>query len=196
MANKFVANKFVANKFGANKAFSLIEILIVLSVIAILYAGVTKFRSPEDTWTYVLGRLNELTSFAKQEAIIKRKVHKLVFISKENSLDSVSIWVKDSDKYMEVKTIYDTVYKLPEDIKISAVYIDKKEESLEKEVNVYISTDGLIQETVIHLTRHDLARHEKSGDDKKTFKVNPFIGSFEMFDGFRRFDKAGLDDEE
>ena len=67
-----------------------------------------------------------------------------------------------------------------------AVYLGKNELFAENknEAYCYITPNSLVQHVFIHLVRQT-----DGGEQKVTFKMEPFLGEFELYDGFIRPEK-------
>lgn len=168
-------------------AFTLLEILIVVVVIGIM-ATMTLPRlmksPPESEWKTVLDELNNLVSYGRQEAIANKKVYRLHFIANRTSGDTVQVEVekdnpeKPGDKiYSAISSYYfKPTYKVPQEITIQGVYIDKKNELEENKGNAYcyIVPDGLVQEVTVQMDRE--IKGQKSS---MKFIMIPFFGNFE-----------------
>ncbi|MCK4265057.1 type II secretion system protein [Candidatus Babeliales bacterium] len=175
----------------AHKAFTLIELIAVLLIIGILAASFSALKRPEDVWPNILSSFNDFIVFACQEAIVNRKIHRVVFTSSERAGAIISLFREEVDPesknkkiYEEIKSVYlDLPLKFPKTVRFNNIYIDGKvpDEELGRGVPLYITEDGLAQDLLIHLIR-------KRGEleDRATLKLKPFIGKFEFFEGFQK----------
>lgn len=177
---------------GKKKAFTLIEILIVMVIMAAMITIIPNwlFRKKADsTLSAVTQKLNNLLLIAKQEVLLSQKVCRLSFKSEKSFNDYVIIQKKEDeiqdakkDYYSPVYSEYlDTKYEFPKDIKMEAAYLDKTELFSENknEAYCYVMPNGLVQPIIIHVVRK-----VDNFEQKATLKVEPFIGEFELYNGF------------
>ncbi len=97
--------------------------------------------------------------------------------------------LKDSNKsfYSAFQSAYlETKYNLPQDIKMQAIYLGKNElfSNNKNEAYCYVVPNSLVQNVFIHLVKKN-----EGGWDKVTLKMEPFLGEFEMYDGFIKPEK-------
>lgn len=170
-------------------AFTLVEILIVMVIIGFLMTMATRFivREPKKTITYVLGTLNDLAYLSRQEAQVHSKVHRLVFGG-----DEVLIELEEEDEQDPTKKMFkfldmphvQTKCQLPSNMNLSAVFIDGVDmlEENRGRAFVYVTPDGMMQQAFVQL----LVRR-KDTEDRITFKCQPFLGIFELIEGWERW---------
>lgn len=172
-------------------AFTLFEILAVLFIIAM---ASTYFiprlvrRPPTVEWTIVVNELNNLVTFARQEAMAHRKNYRLTFHSAPQQTDSVRIEQEFDDvekpgrkKYQSVSSYYvKTIYELAPAVRLRAVYLAKQEMLSEQRgyAFCYIASSGMVQEVVVQLERKI-----DTVESFQTLKMNPFFGRFDNDDG-------------
>lgn len=174
------------------RAFTLIEMLIVMVIIGFMVTMIPSwlFRKRVDSsLPAVMREFNNLLLVARQQAITSQKVHRLFFKSEKNFNDYVVVQTMDKDPEKKGKEIarivaseyLETKYDLPQGIKMEAVYLGKEELFSENrnEAYCYVSPNSLVQGIFIHVIRKidDL-------EQKVTFKVEPFLGEFELYSGF------------
>lgn len=182
-------------------AFTLLEILIVMVVIGIIAtiaAPRLTRKDPSTKWENVLEEINNMVSYARQEAISRQKTYRLRFKINKSSADFVQIEEENTDPENPNKKIYPLIqahgfkpiYKLSNSEKVSikfeAIYHGKTEQLSENkgEAYCYIIPNGLVQEILIHAIRT-----EDNKTNKASFKMQPFFGKFEKFDGFLKPEK-------
>jgi len=186
----------------AKKAFTLIEIMVVLSIIVLMTTIISPrlFRlfkkKDQGNINTVLREFNNLVTIIRQEAVEKQKICRLSFkISKTvQDRDIITMQIMQKDKDNENKfnpeKIYSeylkTEYILPVNIKIEAVYNGKQNllEENKGEAFCYISKDGLVQDILIYI-----AKINEDLKDKYSFKVDPFLGEFIMTQGYLKPEK-------
>ncbi len=175
-------------------AFTLIEIMVVI----VLIGAVTAFflprmmqRSPTLDWTHILDEMNNLVSFARQEAIANQKEYRLVFMQKPKRTGAVVIEKEQPDPdnpgkrfFVSITSDYaPTIYKFPPEIYINGIF-DGKEEQLAMYKGrgyCYVIPDGLVQDVLIHLTRT-----YKGTKSAMSLRMKPFYGLFELVVGHVR----------
>jgi prepilin-type N-terminal cleavage/methylation domain-containing protein len=176
----------------ASNAFTFLEMLVVLFLIGIvttIFLPRLTRRAPKVEWANVLDDLNNLVFFARQEAIANQRVHRIVFKAGQNVPDSAYIEqeLDDPEKpghkiYQSVSSYYfSTVYRFADAIKIKAVFSGKQNMFDEQRGLAfgYIIPDGLVQDISVQLTRK--IEHIETGG---TYRISPFLGKFEFFDGY------------
>lgn len=182
-----------------SQAFSLIEILVVVAIMAII--ATTTFprmlKQGSDTkFPHVLGELNNLAFYARQEAILQRKVFRLSFQVNTQTPDVIVIESEEKDKEKPGKTIFkpyeglgfQAKYELPKEIKINAVYQQGKEQlelNKGKVAYCYIIPDGIMEDLLVRMTR----TFDKD-EEKASFKIRPFLGNFEFFESWIKPEKS------
>ncbi len=170
---------------NAHRAYTIIELLAVLIIAAVIAPIFIRFfKSRTDTWLNITSEFNDFIALAKQDALIARKVHKIIFSKNQYGRDSLILWREENDpdhegkkKYEEVRSLYLKLpHQLSESVKIQDIYVNGKKS---EDLSVYINTDGLVQDTLVHVVRK-----RKDVEDKGTFILNPFIGTFHFTAGF------------
>lgn len=173
-----------------SQAFSLIEILVVVAIMALIATTTLPrmLKQGSDTkWPHVLGEFNNLVFFARQEAILQRKVLRLTFQVNPIPPDAIYLESEEQDTEKPDKKVFklykgfgfETKYELPKEVRIVAVYQQGKEQ-LElnngKFAYCYVVPDGIMEDVLIRLTR----TFDKD-EEKASFKIRPFLGNFEFF---------------
>ena len=162
--------------------------VVIIGIIAGIAFPRLMRRAPNTEWSHVKEELNDLLSFAREQAITHKEIYRLTFDAKEAE-HKVLVETQKSDPQKPEKKIYAlatseyflATYTLPESIKITAVYKGKQEQ-FEANKNVaysYIIPDGLAEDILVHMKRLDTAEESKA-----SFKVQPFFGTFELHDGY------------
>ena len=175
-------------------AFTLMEIMIAMVVIGIIATmalpRLTR-KDPSSNWPTVIDEINNLVFYARQDAISNYKNYQLRFTSKAIKPDIIAIEEEKASAENPSKKVFmptqafgfSTSYSLPKTITIEAVYHDRTEEMENNKGNGYchIIPNGLVQKTIIHLSRI-----EKNITSKISLRMMPFFGKFEMLEGFVR----------
>lgn len=177
--------------FKSHRGFSLIEMMVIITIIGLVITAVAPRllrRPPSAEWPIVLDDINNLVYFARQEAISYQKIHRLRFklSGKEGTFVTVESAEDDPEKPGKKKfeTVssgyFSTKYKLSEFIHLDNIFHGKRDEFTENnfEAYCYVVPNGLVQDTVIRLTRN-----YESHESKVSFRMKPFLGKFEMLDG-------------
>ncbi|MBD3273614.1 prepilin-type N-terminal cleavage/methylation domain-containing protein [Candidatus Dependentiae bacterium] len=177
---------------GKRSAFTLIEILIVMVIIGFMVTIIPSWifkKKVDATLPAVMSEFNNLLLIARQQAVLNQKTCRLFFKSEKNLRDYVVVQIMEQDPENSEKKVFkvasseylDTKYDLPKGIKLEAVYLDGNELFSENkgEAYCYITPNSLVQDIMVHIIRRldDL-------DQKATFKIEPFIGEFELYNGF------------
>ena len=173
------------------QAFSLLEIMLVVAIIGLMATTIIprlSRRPPSSEWPLVLDNMNNLVFFARQEAISHQKKYRLRFKQVGKKELFVMVEEEKPDPENVSKKIFDqtdssyfsTKVKLSEFIRIENVFHGKHDEFNENnsEAFCYVVPNGLVQDTVIRLTRHYDGK-----EDKVSFRMKPFLGKFELLQG-------------
>lgn len=179
----------------AGAAFTMMEMMVVIFLIGIISAIViprVAYRAPKSEWPNILDEVNNLVFFARQEAAANQKNYRLNFKSQSTGQDSVWVEEENDDPEKPMHKIYSAVsssyftpkYLFHESVKIKAVYLGKEEQLTEQrgQAFCYVIPDGLVQEVVMHLVR----KVDDAEEVRATFKMMPFLGKFEHYEGFLR----------
>ena len=166
--------------------FTLIEVLVTMVIVGIMVAMAPRVfrREPKKNIYYVKSHLDRLVDLARQDAIVKGTVHRIVFTFK-----NVTLQKEDFDKerphlrtFNPYKSVYlNTSYDFPSFVELRAVFLGRKE-MLEEgggSAFVYVETDGMVQPAFVQLSLN------KNGvENRYTFKLQPFLGKFEIIEGW------------
>jgi prepilin-type N-terminal cleavage/methylation domain-containing protein len=169
-------------------AFTLLEILIVVGAIGVLATmGVPRLlkRKPQEDWAHVVDEFNNIVAIARQEAILTHQPHRVSFVGRGKQ--RVFVEASSLDPEHPGKTqfkplenpAYESEYALPEAVAMVGLYKNRVEQFAEnKGVGAcFIVPDGLVEECSVWLQRGAV------GEEKKTFKMMPFFGTFGMSSG-------------
>jgi hypothetical protein len=180
-----------------NSAFTILEILVVLAMVVFLATMVSPWlfkKKPAQDWPTILDRFNSFLFFARQEAISTNKVFRVVFKMNKKEPDSILVQEESQDPENPDKIIYQqtqseyfkTQDNLPEEIRMVAFYKGKVEQFAENKGNGYchVIPNGLVEEVMIYLIRKVDDKEEKA-----TFKISPFVGKFDFYEGFLKPEK-------
>ena len=166
--------------------------MIVLAVIGIaisVFSPMLKKRPVEREWDVVLDALNDLVTVARQEALMTRSVHRLVWRAKGEQ-HAVVVEKEEPDperptqmRYVPAQALLPTKYTFPEGIFIKALYLGKQEllESSQNEAGCYVTPEGIVQPIMTHLIRKDIFNEDEDG---VSLVIQPFLGKFVLSDGF------------
>lgn len=178
---------------GLRAAFTFIEIMIVMALIGVMATFVLpRFtqRTPQAEWPTIIDDLNNLVTFARNEAICTHKIYRLTFTHKPGHPCTVVVEEENNDKEHPHKKVYSTVtsyyfnptYTFHESVILNAFYNGKEKTLVQDEkgsAHCYIIPDGLTQDITLHLS-------DKNQPDEKgvTLRLEPFAGLFDVQDGF------------
>jgi Tfp pilus assembly protein FimT len=164
-------------------------VVVIIGIIATIALPRLRNKTPGSDLTTVLDEFNNLVYYARQEAISNQKSYRLHFHTSKTGQDTVQVEVEGNDMEKPEKKIWSPVrsayfnplYKLPETVTMQGVYLGKVEQLEENQQHAYcyIIAEGLVQEIMIHI----LKTVEKK-QTQVTFQVSPFLGKFELIQGF------------
>jgi prepilin-type N-terminal cleavage/methylation domain-containing protein len=175
-----------------SKAFTFLELLVVMVIVGFMITIIPSWltrKKADENFTVVLREFNNFLLFARQESVTMQEPCRLLFKKEKSGNDFVVLQKlqkksEDSDEIVPVvlnSDYFNTKYILPSRIKMEAFYSGKKEMFYENknEGYCYIMPNTLIENVIIHMTRKT-----EGGFEKVTFKTEPFVGEFNMFNGF------------
>jgi len=178
----------------SRSAFTMIEIMVVIFLVGILATIVfprAMRKEPQADWKTILEDMNNLVFFARQEAIANQRMYRLAFHSVTTGPDFVIVEEERQDPekpkqkiYVPATSYYFTPrYVFHPAIKIKAFFRGKKDVLEDQKGRGYchVISDGLVEDALIHMTRK--IDNEETGG---TFKMMPFFGKFEFFDGYQK----------
>ena len=162
-------------------AFTLIEILIVVAVIALAATALPRLAlfEPKTTWQAVEDELNDIAYLARQEAIMSRVLHRLLLRRIEGH-DEITIERQmpdaenpDKKTFVALRPGFRSAYRLPDGLSIDSVKVEGEDLWLKnrKGTPLYVTPDGLVQTGEVVL-----ARQQRGQIDKMTFVMQPFLG--------------------
>lgn len=172
-------------------AFTLFEIMVVLVLIGMvttIFLPRLVRRPLKTEWHTITDDFNTMALFARQEAIIHKKVYRLVFKSNLNAPDTVWIEEENDDPEKPKQKIYSAItsyyfnthYQLADQVKLKAVR-SGKHDMLGDDHGVaycFIDQGGLMDDVTVQLIRKiDMV------ESTMILQMNPFMGRFEMQEG-------------
>lgn len=185
---------------GKSKSgFTIVELMVVIAIIGVLATiivpGVAKLMRPRRERELFINRLNALTRYAWQHALIERKVHRISF-----DFGKKQIWVamatdviKDgTPEFARVKGAYiNTTIPIPPQIQIKNFIIEGYDEmgrsaSLKTQESwFFVMPDGLTQTVTINFL--DTKQLNAAGKPRHFGLVlNPFNAQFKVYDNFQK----------
>lgn len=176
--------------FGSCKqGFTLLEILVAIALIGVVATIVIPnlgSRRPMQERKQFIARLNALGSFARDSAMITRKIHKIVFSFKDRrvSLEVGPDFTPPKNAYIS------TSFSLPSQLRIRNFVIEGTDEMEQLggrqtgELWFFVVPEGLAQQVTINMIdRDDLL---SSGKARPIGLVlNPFSVHFDEYDAFQ-----------
>ena len=175
----------------ASKAFSLIELLVVLAIMTIVIAILLNVRTPnpQSSKKSLLAGLNNILNVARQEASSSRKNHRILFVEKRNMPPMVVVQVQGYDKdnpkkivYMDVEPRLLSTFILPPKISIHAIYINGREnwnENKNRGVEFLLISNGAMQDLTLQFSIL-----EGNEEARISYILQPFMGRFVEVDGW------------
>ncbi len=179
--------------------FTLFEILVVLAIIGVFMAVIVPGFNrllPRNERKVFISKLNALTRYAWQHALIERKVHKVAidFDKKVMWVEMATGGIKDGQpEFARIKGAYtSTSLAIPKNIEIKNFIIEGYDEksrygagSKTTESWFFIMPDGLTQTVTINIT--DAKQTTGSGKPRQFGLVlNPFTAQFRVYDNFQK----------
>jgi len=173
-------------------AFSLLEIMVVVAIIGIMTATITRVlvRKPTDDWNTLFQNISIMLAQAQQSALLSKKVHRLAFIASSSGGGTITIESEEKNPEKPSLTLYKKItdarienpYTLPKTVRIRALYVNGISTLNEKSSNgaVYVTKEGMVQPAILHVS-HMKGEKEES---KKSFILQPFLGRCDIQDGF------------
>lgn len=180
----------------ASSAFTMIETMVVVVLVGAMATMILPRmfkRSPAVEWPNILDEMNNLVSFARQEAVSDQQNYRLLFKSSREGGDAIAVQVEQIDPKNSHKRVYnttysayfDTTYTFAPEIKILAVYKNGKEIFQAKgEADCFIIPDGLVEDCLVHIRRN-----YEGTVSEASFKIEPFMGIFSYHDGLIKPEK-------
>ena len=155
-----------------NKAFTLIELVLVISLIGFLFAfSLPKFRvyKNKNSSTGLESWLKIKTKELKAKANSSNSLYSMNF-----DVDSNSIWIGKEKKINdeEEEQTKEGIFQLPEHIRITGVTLSH-EGSFFSDYKVYFYKNGYSDKAIIYI------ENDKTGE-QKTFIIEPFLSNIIM----------------
>lgn len=178
------------------KGFTLIEILIVIAIIGVMMSVIVpnvKRLLPRKEREAFLSKLNGLTRYAWQHALIERKVHQVEF-----DFNKKIVWVgmvtgtmkEGNPEVVRIKNAYTaTSIPIPANIEIQNFIIEGYDELSRSDKRsaayFFIMPDGLTQTVTINFIDK---KHKNSAGKPRQFGLvlNPFNAQFKVYDSFQK----------
>lgn len=161
----------------SQKAFTLIEILVVMFLIgAMLAYAVPRFQDLADVNIKSASRkLTGTINYLYNEAVFKKNVYRLVF-----DLDNEEYWVEYLDGNQFVVAIDPLLdrKRLPDGVYFADIYTERTAGKVDSGNNVYLAflPTGFVDFGVIHL--------QTGNDSYYTIATKPYTGGTRVFDEY------------
>lgn len=185
-----------ANRLG----FTLIEIMVAIAVIALLatiIAPSARVRRPGAERKQFIAHLNGLMRLASQQAIVHRKLHRVLFRLKDNKMFKVEVQVKGEGKDIKGEQIFTTIkapylsssIEWPKNLSVKQFMIEGKDEKeregrISTEFWFFIIPEGLAQDVIINMV--DLNDGPRGKQQQIGLVLNPFSVQFKSYDSFQK----------
>ena len=183
---------------SSKQGFTLVELLVVLAIIGVLLAVVApnfKKLLPRRERQAFIGKINMLTRFAWQRALIERKLHKLVFDIKQSQcwVEAATGVIKDGEyEFLPIKGAYiSSRVPIPSNIQIKQLIVEGFDEMGRYGVGgttqswFFIMPDGLTQAVTINFI--DTKQLNTAGKPRQfALVLNPFTAQFKVYDSWQK----------
>jgi prepilin-type N-terminal cleavage/methylation domain-containing protein len=164
--------------FKRIKGFTLIELIVVISLISImLFFAIPRFQSnilsdsTKDVSRWILLKI----PYIKERAAREQKRYVL-----HVGLDSNKLWVTHEAMLEEALQSAETNgYKLPEDIKLLDVEYPDQEKISVGQADIYFNEKGYSDKAIIHLENDD--------NERFSFLIEPFLLRVRLYNSYTGF---------
>jgi prepilin-type N-terminal cleavage/methylation domain-containing protein len=182
--------------FGTSKpGLTLIEVLVAIALIALLATMVipnirVTHRHKRERF---FKRFSALTQFAKNNALIKNKLHRII-IDMQNK--KISLAMKQTNKQSKItfepikSSFLGTSIDIPDHLQIRNFYIGKDDEmerfgtGVVEKIWFYITPEGLTQDVIINVL--DTIEQKAGNNGEFSLILNPFSAQFVRYESFQK----------
>ena len=165
--------------FKRIKGFTLIELIVVISLISImLFFAIPRFQSDvlSDNTKEVSRWMLLKIPYIKEKAAREQRRYIL-----HVSLDSNKLWVTHEAMLQKALQSAETNgYKLPEDIKLLDVEYPDQEKITVGQTDIYFYEKGYSDKAIIHLESED--------NEKFSFLIEPFLLPVRLYNSYSEFE--------
>ena len=188
-----IYNNSIMNGKKNRAGFSLLELLIVVAIMGLIsVALIPQFASLQTGYgrKQFISRINQLVQFGWQQAVITRKIHRILFDIK-NRKASLEVEAGKSAKskpvFEQLKQVYlSTTITWPDTIIIKQLFIEGFDEMKRfgktETIWFYLIPDGMVQAVTINFVDK-----EQIVDNKPKpvgLVLNPFTAQFKVYNAF------------
>lgn len=175
---------------GAKPGFSLIEIIVAITIIAIMAAILIprlRMRGTRDLDALV-DHIAALTSLGYERAIMTGKIHRIMFHMKEPAQIELQVMRDEKlgeseHKFVRAEADYDAVsFDWSDQLSVKNFYIKGFDEAAKgnlKDAWFYLLPNGMSQEIIINIV-------DEKTNDERGLVLNPFHGTFTSYDTFQK----------
>ena len=166
-------------KFRQNNGFTLIELIVVISLISIMFF----FAIPRIQIDVLSDNTRKVSRWImlNVSALKEKAVHDQKRYALHLSLDSNRLWVSNdtlSEEELEEATA--TGYNLPEEIKLLDVEYPDKEKISAGRADIYFYKKGYSDKAMIHITNND--------NEVLSFLIEPFLSRVRLYNKYIEFE--------
>ena len=166
-------------KFRRNKGFTLIELIVVISLISLMLF----FAIPRFQVDVLSDNTNKVSRWImlKVHALKEKAVHEQKLYVLHLSLDSNQLWVtSDIMSEEELQTAALNGYELPENIKLLDVEYPDEEKISVGRADIYFYKKGYSDKAIIHITNND--------NELLSLVVEPFLSRVRLYSKYIEFE--------
>ena len=164
--------------FKSNKGFSLIELIVVISLISImLFVAIPKMQNvslldqTKKTSRFIIAKIQDL----KAKSIQDHTKYILII-----DIDTDSMWASNKIEEDELENSNKKKYKLPGNIKFSDVEFPKKGRIAQGKAHINFYPQGYSDKAIIHI---------QTDDDKiYSFLIEPFLSKVKLYKEYIGFE--------
>jgi len=166
-------------KFRRNKGFTLIELIVVISLISLMLF----FAIPRFQVDVLSDNTNKVSRWImlKVRALKEKAVHEQKLYVLHLSLDSNKLWVtSDIMSEEELQTAALNGYELPENIKLLDVEYPDEEKISVGRADIYFYKKGYSDKAIIHISNND--------NELLSLLVEPFLSRVRLYNKYIEFE--------
>ncbi len=179
MDTTYILTRNMTLKFRRNKGFTLIELIVVISLISLMLF----FAIPRFQVDVLSDNTNKVSRWImlKVHALKEKAVHEQKLYVLHLSLDSNKLWVtSDIMSEEELQTAALNGYELPENIKLLDVEYPDEEKISVGRADIYFYKKGYSDKAIIHISNND--------NEPLSLLVEPFLSRVRLYNKYIEFE--------
>jgi len=179
MDTTYILTRNMTLKFRRNKGFTLIELIVVISLISLMLF----FAIPRFQFDVLSDNTNKVSRWImlKVHALKEKAVHEQKLYVLHLSLDSNKLWVtSDIMSEEELQTAALNGYELPENIKLLDVEYPDEEKISVGRADIYFYKKGYSDKAIIHISNND--------NELLSLLVEPFLSRVCLYNKYIEFE--------